>query len=75
MKLEPVVFSEHSGAQLLDGGTTREEVEAAIAHGEQIPAKYGRVAFRKNFPFESSWKGRYYETKQVLSIVVQDEGK
>ena len=41
-------------------------------NGERIPAKIGRVAYRKNFPFESKWKNRYYEIKQVVPIVVED---
>ncbi len=41
--------------------------------GERLPARVGRIAFRKNFPFRSEWKGRSYETKQALPIVVEEE--
>ena len=53
-------------------GATPQEVEAAIRSGERVPAKAGRQAYRKNFPFESEWKGRYYETRQVMPIVVEE---
>jgi len=53
-------------------GTTREEVEATIRSGEPAPAKKGRRAFRKNFPFGNYWKGRYYGTKQVMPIVMEE---
>ena len=55
-----------------DRGATRQEVEAGIRNGEKAPARQGRIAFRKNFPFEGTWKGRYYETKQVVSIVKEE---
>lgn len=47
----------------------------AIQTGEQVPAKTGRLAFRKNFLFRSIWKGRYYEVKQVMPIVVEEEDR
>lgn len=47
-------------------------LSAAINSGERISAKRGRLAFRKNLPFENSWKGRYYETKQVMPIVNEE---
>lgn len=49
------------------------EVQSAISEGEKLPARRGRTAFRKNFPFRSEWKGRYHETKQVMPIVVEEE--
>lgn len=54
-------------------GATETEVETAIAQGERLPARRERVAFRKNFGFRSTWKGRYHETKQVLPIVVEED--
>lgn len=38
-----------------DRGATREEVEAAIGTGEPVPAKGKRLAFRKNFPLETTY--------------------
>jgi hypothetical protein len=55
-----------------DRGATREEVIEAIAAGETVPAKAGRKAFRRNFPFEKEWKGHYYELKQVMPVVVEE---
>lgn len=49
--MKEIVFSRHALTQMPDRGTTREEVLTAIHTGEQIPAKAGRKAFRKNFPF------------------------
>jgi len=68
-----IVFSPHAREQLALRGGTEDEAQAAILEGERLPAERGRVAFRKNFPFLSDWKGRYYEVKQVMPIVVEEE--
>ena len=70
-----VIFSQHSLDQLADRGTTREEVIQAIQEGEKQIAKKGRIAFKKNFSFEKMWKERYYSSKQVMPIVVEEEGE
>ena len=72
MSLKRVVFSHHAKQQLTDRGATVEEVELTIREGERTPAKRGRLAFRKNFQFEHTWNGIYYESKQVLPIVVEE---
>lgn len=72
MTLRPIVFSRHAKGQLADRGATPHEVEQTILEGEQAPAKRGRLAFRKNFPFERYWKGLYYEGKQVMAIVAEE---
>ena len=71
--MDAIVFSKHALDQMLRRGVAEEEVESAIREGEIIPAKKGRLAFRKNFPFRSEWKGKYYEMKQVMPIVVKEE--
>jgi hypothetical protein len=70
--MKPIVFSQHALDQLGDRGTSEEEVKQAIQDGEEIPAKKGRKAFRKNFPFGSQWKGKHYEVKQVMPIMVEE---
>jgi hypothetical protein len=67
-----ILFSTHALGQMFDRGTNEAEVETAIREGEEIPAKKGRRAFRKNFPFRSEWKGRYYDIKQVTPIIVEE---
>ncbi|MCX8014669.1 MAG: DUF4258 domain-containing protein [candidate division WOR-3 bacterium] len=72
MREKPIIFSQHALDQLHDRGTSQDEVEQAIRQGEEIPAKKGRLAFRKNFPFQSEWNGKYYEIKQVMPIVIEE---
>ncbi len=68
-----IVFSQHALDQITRRGATPSEVEVTLQEGEPVPAKKGRRGYRKNFPYSSVWKGTFYETKQVLAIVV-DEG-
>jgi len=70
--MKSIVFSAHALEQLADRGASQSEVEFAINEGEEIPAKQGRRAFRKNISFNSTWKGRYYESKQVVPIVAEE---
>ena len=68
-----IIFSAHALERLAQRGATEAEARAAISEGERLPAGRDRTAFRKNFPFQAHWKGRYYEVKQVMPIVVEEE--
>ena len=39
----------------------------------QIKIELTPFSFRKNFPFVSKWKGKYYEIKQVMPIVTEKD--
>ena len=73
--MKEIEFSRHVRDQFVDRGTSEEEIKIAIKDGEEAPAKKGRKAYRKNFPFESYWKGKYYSTKQVIPIVKEEAGR
>ena len=57
---------------MADRGSTQGEVVEAIRTGEQVPVQYGRTAFRKNFIFRDSWKGKFYGIKQVKPVLVEE---
>jgi hypothetical protein len=40
--------------------------------GEQFPAKFGRTGFRRNFSFDSEWRGKYYANKQLEVYAIQN---
>jgi hypothetical protein len=67
-----VRFSRHALQQMAEHGATREEVLESIRSGEQVPAKRGRLGYRKNFQYEHLWGGRYYAMKQVLAVVAEE---
>jgi hypothetical protein len=56
----------HAKERLAERGATETEVIATVTGGEQFPAKFGRVGFRRNFTYQSQWRGRFYTTKQIL---------
>jgi len=70
-----IAIHPHARERVLERGTSHDEVIATVMHGERIPAKYGRVAFRRNFPFGGCWRDRAYETKQVEVVVVEEEDR
>lgn len=70
----PVRFHPHALARMIERGATKAEVAAAIAAGERFPARFGRTAFRRNFPFNGAWRGRYYAAKQIEAFAVEEDG-
>jgi hypothetical protein len=63
----------HARERLAERGATEAEVVSTVVEGERFPAKFGRVGFRRNFPFDGVWRGRRYSTKQVEAYAVQDK--
>jgi hypothetical protein len=45
----------HAKERAAERGATEAEIIATVEGGEQFPVKYGRVGFRRNFPFEAVW--------------------
>jgi hypothetical protein len=72
---KPIKFSQHAHENLFDRGASREEAEQAIRTGERLPAQKGRIAFRKNFSHNGIWKGKFYQAKQVMPIVVEEDDR
>lgn len=62
----------HAKERALERGATEAEVIATVEKGEQFPAKYGRVGFRRNIPFNGVWGGQYYLVKQVEAYAVKE---
>jgi hypothetical protein len=69
---KPVRFSGHALEQLGCRGTTSEEVIMAIQTMEWKPAELGRIECRLNMEFDKEWNNKYYETKQVRPIFVEE---
>jgi hypothetical protein len=62
----------HARERLSERGATEEEVRQTVEYGESFPAKFGRTGFRRNFPFNSLWRGRQYATKQIEAYAVPE---
>lgn len=72
---KPIKFSQHALGNMADRGVSREEVEQTIRTGESFPAKKGRLSFRKNFSYNATWKGKFYQIKQVMPIVAKESDR
>jgi len=59
--------------RLTERGATEAEAISTVSEGERFPAKYGRTGFRRNFAFDSDWRGHRYSTKQVQAYAVFEE--
>lgn len=67
-----VHFHPHARERMEERGATEDEVEAVIEQGEEFPARLGRTGFRRNFLFDSEWRGRHYRIKQVEAYAVRE---
>ena len=70
--MKAINFSKHALEQMKERGAERSEVEKAIRFGEEIPAKKNRRAFRMNFQYNQLWGKKFYRTKQVVPIVMEE---
>jgi hypothetical protein len=60
--------------EVVGAGANEDEVMATVLEGERFPAKFGRIGFRRNFPFEGQWRGRNFSVKQVEVYAVEENG-
>jgi len=60
-----IVIHPHARERMRERGILEDEVIATVEHGEQFPVKYKRSGFRRNFEYNSEWRGKHYRTKQV----------
>lgn len=68
-----ILFSNHSKLKMIDRGTNADEVIKAIYEGSSEPARKGRKLYRKNFPYNKTWRGRKYSLKQVAPVVKEED--
>ncbi len=54
----------HAQARLIERGATEAEVIATVLGGTSFTVQFGRTGFRRNFPFNAEWRGRFYATKK-----------
>jgi hypothetical protein len=72
-KGKPIRLSEHARQQVkFRGATEEQQVIEAIRTETWEPTELGRLECRKEFSFESEWNKKYYDTKQVRPIFVEE---
>ncbi len=70
-----IIFSDHSQQQMIERGASKEEVIEAISNKEAVPAKHGRISYRKNFQYNDKWGGKFYRVKQVMPVVKKETNR
>ncbi len=68
VKLHP-----HAQERLLERGATDTEIRLTVQEGETFPAKFGRIGFRKNFPFGKARIDKVYSVKQLEVYAVKED--
>jgi hypothetical protein len=63
----------HAKERMEERGASEDEITATIEKGERYPAKFGRIGFRRNFPFNKKRRGKFYATKQIELYAVQEQ--
>ncbi len=70
--MKPIRFSRHASENLRYRGATEQEVVGAIQTAPWQSADLGRFECRKDFPYGKEWNGKFYATKQVRPIFVEE---
>jgi len=69
---KPVRLYAHARSYRNRRDFTAPEVKEAIRTAPSIPAERGKLNCRKNFEFEKTWNGTWYNTKQVRPVFVEE---
>jgi hypothetical protein len=69
---KPIRLSGHASEYLRRRGFTVADVEETIRSGDWLQAKSDRLEASKDFPFDGEWNGRYYATKRVRAVFVDE---
>ena len=70
--MKPIRLSDHAREQLTFRGCSELEISEAICVAPWEDAELGRLECRLDFTFRQRWNGRWYETKQVRPIFVDN---
>ena len=73
MPVKPIRLNRHSNSRSTLRGTSYSEIEETIQSEKWESAEQGRLECRRNFKFEKEWNGKFYKTKQVRPIFVEEE--
>ena len=72
---KPVRLSGHAQQQLRSRGVTVQEVIEAIRTEPWRPADLGKLECQRDFVYNAIWNEKYYETKQVRPVFVEEPGE
>jgi len=71
--LKPIRLSAHAFSYAGKRGFSVAEVLDTIQNSDWETAELSRLQSRKDFPYREEWNGKYYTTKQVRPIFIEEE--
>lgn len=74
MSLIEIRIEPHTLQRAEERGTSVQEIEDVLHTGTEVPAKGGRRAKAKVYPFRQTRLGKYYEQKRV-EVIYAVEGE
>ncbi len=60
---------------MTERGATETEIVETVNSGERFAVRFGRTGFRRNFPFQGTWRGKQYGMKQLEVIALEENGR
>jgi hypothetical protein len=73
--VKPIRLSKHALDYAKKRGFSVAEVEETIRTSSWGAAELGRLDCRKDFAYDKKWNGRFYATKQLRPVFVEEAGE
>lgn len=73
--MKPIYFTKHAFEQMKSRKASYEEVIKVIQSATWQPAEKKRSTASLSFPFNSEHYGRFYASKEVVPIFVEEEDR
>ncbi len=70
--MKEIVFTKHSIESMRKRGVLEEEVKTTISKAPWQPSKWGRFECALEFQYDREWNGKFYHTKQVIPVFVEE---
>ena len=68
-----IKLSQHAKIRATFRGATEEEIIDAIKTSPWQPSELNKLECRKDFVFNSIWNKKFYKTKQIRPIFIEEE--
>ena len=75
IKRPSVNIHPHARIRMTERGATVSEVIGTVEEGEEFPAKYGRIGFRRNFASKTAIRDKHFTFKQIEVFVAKENDK
>ena len=75
VNMKPIYFTKHASKQMKSRGASDEEVIKVIQSTTWQPAEKERLTASLSFPFNSEHYGRFYASKEVVPIFVEERDR